>query len=201
MSEGEAKKSVHKENKNSFHHTDVKTYDPCLRDFMSMDPQKKQLTWVFKTVLFFCFFSLEGLAWSRTCLPSIYFTGAMYVYNLFTSFEDLNLPHQSPPRKPVWLLMSWLGLAKSGTPHPITSHSKKSVCGGSQQGATFMLGSLKRDWRKWYKLWSCSWASIACMCGHMFNGTSSAVSCTSQYMPYIWPATLIQNTPTDCHIQ
>lgn len=82
----------------------------CLKNFMSMDTQQKQLTWVFmSTFLFF-----KGCAWSRTCLPSIYFsfTGAMYVYNLFTSFEDLNPPHQPPPHEPIWLLMPWLELAK-----------------------------------------------------------------------------------------
>lgn len=82
-------------------------------------------------------FNLLQLHWGDVRLQFIYL------------FEDLNPPHQSPPRKPIRLLMSRLELAKTGTEHPITSHfkatAKRSVCRGFQQGATFMLGSLERN--------------------------------------------------------
>lgn len=48
-------------------------------------------------------FNLLQLHWGDVRLQFIYL------------FEDLNPPHQSPPRKPIRLLMSRLELAKTGT--------------------------------------------------------------------------------------
>lgn len=67
------------------------------------DYSKLSVFFSFKALHEMAAFNLLQLHWGDVRLQFIYL------------FEDLNPPHQSPPRKPIRLLMSRLELAKTET--------------------------------------------------------------------------------------